>query len=313
MSNIYIIGGANIDITGISINPLIMHDSNPSNIKISFGGVARNIAENCAVLGNKVYFSTVFSNDVFGESLRRDLINKGIDISLSKNVENYFSSIYLSILDENNDMYLGMSDMQILNAMELDTIDNVINKTKEEDILVIDTNLSKETIEYICKKSKCLVVMDPISTRKSLKVIDALKYIDIFKPNRYEAESLSGIYIKDIKTANQNIDFFLEKGIKEIVISLSEDGVIIGSKDERFWLKHDSVEINNATGGGDAFLSAYISGRIKNMSLLESATYAIGAALATIKSMDTVNQELCDKIIYDEANKVNIRKVSLCI
>ena len=91
MSNIYIIGGANIDITGISINSLIMHDSNPSNIKISFGGVARNIAENCAVVGKKVYFSKVCSNDVFGESLRRDLINKGIDISLSKNVENYFS------------------------------------------------------------------------------------------------------------------------------------------------------------------------------------------------------------------------------
>ncbi len=46
-----VIGGANIDFVGIPDNKLIWHDKNPGKIKMSLGGVGRNIAENLAKLG----------------------------------------------------------------------------------------------------------------------------------------------------------------------------------------------------------------------------------------------------------------------
>ena len=47
------IGGANVDIHGQSLAPIIMRDSNPGKLHTSMGGVVRNVLENCARLGLK--------------------------------------------------------------------------------------------------------------------------------------------------------------------------------------------------------------------------------------------------------------------
>ena len=54
MSSICVIGGANIDIVGSSIDPLQNFDSNPGEISIAYGGVGRNIAQICALLGENI-------------------------------------------------------------------------------------------------------------------------------------------------------------------------------------------------------------------------------------------------------------------
>ncbi|NLC96550.1 MAG: kinase [Erysipelotrichaceae bacterium] len=313
MNKVYIIGGANIDIIGSSLKPLLVHDSNPGKISLSFGGVGRNISENLALLKEDIYFCSIFSNDSFGKMMIEDLEKKGINICYSKVVSNYNSSIYLAILDEKKDMYLGMSDMDILDELDIETIDKMIKNIDNKDTVVLDTNLNENIIKHICYNSKGLIVVDPISARKSHKIKEVLNYIDIFKPNKYEAESISGIYINDIETANSCIDYFLKKGVKELVITLGSEGVIAANNMERYWLYHDYVEVVNATGGGDAFLSAYVKSRINNEDIINSAKYAIGSAVCTVKSLDTVNQMLCDSIIYEELNNLNIKEESLCI
>ncbi|MEA4820923.1 MAG: PfkB family carbohydrate kinase, partial [Erysipelotrichales bacterium] len=57
--SIYVIGGANIDIQGTPFEKLKYKDSNPGIISYSFGGVARNVAENLARLGDNVNFISV--------------------------------------------------------------------------------------------------------------------------------------------------------------------------------------------------------------------------------------------------------------
>lgn len=313
MSRIFVVGGANIDIMGSSFSKLKLFDSNPGDIKLSYGGVGRNIAENLAVLKEDVSFVSVFSIDSFGKGLYQDLSGKGIDLSYSKVVDNYSSSIYLAILDDQNDMYLGMSDMKILDELEESLIDKVLEDINADDLLVVDTNLNKEIIEYILVRAKCRIAMDPISGSKAIKIKGLFKYLDIFKPNKYEAEIFSGILVKDKVSANKNIDYFLNQGVKEIIISLAEDGVLVADKNERHWLTHNSVEVVNATGGGDAFLSGYIKARLGNKNLVESAKYAIGAAVSTIKCKDTVNSKLCDRIIVEEIEKLDIKENLLCI
>ena len=306
MNRIFIIGGANIDINASSNKPLIVRDSNPSNISLSFGGVGRNIAVNLALLKENVYFCTVLSNDAFGKTIKDDLLSNNINLDFSESIDNYNTSMYIAILDENKDMYLGLSDMDILNQIKKSTIDKLIEEIDTEDILIFDTNLDQELMKYICEIAKGSVFMDPISVRKAYKARPLLNYIDIFKPNIYESESLSGIYIKDSKSANKSIDYYLENGTKEIIISLASDGVVAANKDERYWLHHDKINIVNATGGGDAFLASYIKSRNKNKNLLENVKYAIGGAVSTIKCLDAVNPKISDKVIEKEIRELNI-------
>ena len=59
---IAIIGAVNIDICGTSDVQPVLHDSNPGNVNISFGGVGRNIAENLCHLGFKTEMIQVLTD-----------------------------------------------------------------------------------------------------------------------------------------------------------------------------------------------------------------------------------------------------------
>ena len=48
---IVVVGGTNVDIQGFPKDRLILRDSNIGSVKVSLGGVARNIAENITRLG----------------------------------------------------------------------------------------------------------------------------------------------------------------------------------------------------------------------------------------------------------------------
>ena len=62
-------GGVNMDIGGRSCEGLIPRDSNPGQVRMSLGGVGRNIAHNLALLGVEVRLLTAFGDDVSAQKL----------------------------------------------------------------------------------------------------------------------------------------------------------------------------------------------------------------------------------------------------
>ena len=61
---VVVVGGVNIDIAGIPSQPLVPRDSNPGLVRMSLGGVGRNIAHNLSLLGVEVKFITAFGEDL---------------------------------------------------------------------------------------------------------------------------------------------------------------------------------------------------------------------------------------------------------
>ena len=68
MADITIVGGINIDIEGSPFKPLVPEDSNPGKIRMSFGGVGRNIAENVVRSGGSTAMISVVGEDHMGQS-----------------------------------------------------------------------------------------------------------------------------------------------------------------------------------------------------------------------------------------------------
>nr|MCR4892876.1 MarR family transcriptional regulator [Lachnospiraceae bacterium] len=97
---ITIFGSANIDIGGMPHYELIERDSNPGQIRISPGGVGRNIAHNLCLLGNKVKLVTALGHDTFADRLRENFNEAGIDADESLVSEQDPTSVYLYITEE---------------------------------------------------------------------------------------------------------------------------------------------------------------------------------------------------------------------
>ena len=292
MSKICVIGGANIDICGTSTLPLREYDSNPGHIEMRYGGVGRNIAQTLLRMGQNVEFVTSFADDDFGHQLKKDCENLGLDCKKSKVVSNVPSSIYLAVMDSDGDMYVAVNDMRILETLDENDLKRAMEDLNEDDLLVLDANLSEEKLEYLASNAKCLKAADPVSASKCKRLLNSLGYLDIFKPNRYEAEEFTGIKIIDEKTASQSLDWFLEKGVKEILISMADKGVLLGTKEGKYWFTHRTIHLDNATGGGDSFLGGYLSQRLLKSTPYDSVKFAISAAVTTIESSNEERRNL---------------------
>ena len=95
-----VIGGANMDIGGVSDEILIDNDSNPGTTTISLGGVGRNIAHNIALLGAEVKFITALGNDMYARQIVDNCDSLGIDIKESLYAQDAATSTYLYIADQ---------------------------------------------------------------------------------------------------------------------------------------------------------------------------------------------------------------------
>ena len=279
---IWVIGGANIDIIGSATHPLKEFDSNIGHIKESFGGVGRNIAQACAELGERVSLVTCFGDDEYGSIIEKNCAQIGIDTSYSIKSHKHPTSLYIAILDENRDMRIAMNDMSILEELDAETLKRAIDNMSSDDILVIDSNLDPSYIEYIVDKSPARIASDPVSAAKVMRLKSVLGKISIFKPNAIEAEALTGLKIVDDRTAKASLEWFLERGIDEVLITLGTKGILCGTEERLWHTTHRVVDMDSANGGGDAMFGAYLSRRLRGEDVRNSLEFSIAAAIYKI-------------------------------
>ena len=74
---------------------------------------------------------------------------------------------------------------------------------------------------------------------------------------------------------------FLQLGAKEVVLTMGANGCWVASESEQHFLPSRPVEVKDTTGAGDAFWSGYLTARIADRTLLESAM--AGRRMAELK------------------------------
>ncbi|MBZ4683678.1 MAG: pseudouridine kinase [Fusobacteriaceae bacterium] len=288
---ICVVGGANIDIQGFPKEKLNQNDSNPGDLKISLGGVGRNIAENLVKLSQNTKLITVLGDDIYGKKILEHSLSISLDINDSLILKNKNTSTYLSILDETGDMYVAISAMDIFDELDIDFIHKKMKYINGADITVIDTNIPQKTIEYILKTGNSKFYLDTVSVSKAKKVKDFIGYFHTIKPNKLEAEVLSGIPINNELDLDKNAEYFFNKGVKEVFITLGKDGVYYNNKKEKGIFKTKEHKVVNATGAGDAFMAGLIYSTVNNFSIKEKLSFSLAASILTMQSTDTINPD----------------------
>ncbi len=291
-NSIVVIGGSNIDICAESYDTLREFDSNPGKVSTSFGGVARNIADNLTRLGENVEFISIFGDDINGNELKRNCKLLGMNIDNSLTVPNSVSSTYISILDKNKDMKVAISAMDISENFTIDFIENRRAVIESGKLCIVDTNLPEETLKYLANSFEVPLFLDCVSTIKALKVREFIGKFHTIKPNKLEAESLSGIEIKDDDDLERCANFFLEKGVKQVFISLGEKGVYFSNGDEKGRLAPFSTKILNTNGAGDAFMAGISHGYINEYSIEESCKIGVACSTLAISSLKTISDDM---------------------
>ena len=293
MADITIIGGINIDIEGRPNEPLKYQDSNPGKISISYGGVGRNITENVARMGGSVAMISAIGGDQMGLGAREHLASLGVDVSRVEVKKDATSAIYLSILNDKNDMELAISDMDVVKYIFPEVLEKNKDLLSSSKVIALDGNLQKETLEYAAENfSQTPIFFDPVSTPKAVRAAGIIGRLTCIKPNVMEAETLSGIKIEtedDLREAGQ---WFVDQGVKMVFITLNKDGVYYKDADEEGFIRPGKVKIESATGAGATFSAAILIGMAKGLRVRDIAKYGMAAAQITMESSQAVNQDM---------------------
>ena len=287
-----VVGGVNVDIGGRPEAALVARDSNPGTVQSSLGGVGRNIAHNMALLGLDVRLVTAFGDDLNAQKLAASCAELGIDISQSPVIPGGRTSTYLFINDEKGDMALAVSDMEIYSHLTPQLLSQRRALLDGSQVVVLDTNIPEESIAWLAEECSAPLFADPVSTAKAVKLKPVLGRLHTLKPNRLEAELLSGVPITDEASLERAADVLLETGLRRVFLSLGADGVFAADHSGRVHLPCLPAELVNATGCGDAFMAAIAWAYLQGTDLAETARAGLAASSIAMESGETINPQM---------------------
>jgi len=300
------IGSANMDVAGYSHGVLNYADSNPGRIKFTPGGVGRNISQNLALLGKESWLFTAVGDDFYGQSLLNETSRSGVHVSKCLVVPGENTSSYLSLLDNTGEMLVAINDMNITQYLSADFLAKHIDFIRDAAVIVVDCNISENTLAWLLTHAgDTPVFIDPVSAWKCVKIRDWLAHIHTLKPNRLEAETLSGMALSGRDDVVDVAQWFHARGLQRLVLSMGGDGVYYSDLDGvSGWSPPVKTQIVNVTGAGDAMMAGLAACWTEGYSFIDSVRFAQGCASMALACDYTNNPDLSfSKVISLVENK----------
>ena len=310
---VVVIGAANIDIGGTPYKPLIPGDSNPGVIKMSYGGVGRNIAHNLALLGVKVEFVTAAGDDTLGMEMMERCESIGMDTSLSVIVPDKTSSVYLFINDDEGEMELALSHVDIMKNITPEFIESISDVINSAAIVIADCNLTKDAFLKLKEVCRVPLYIDTVSVSQADKIKGCLDGIDTLKPNLLEAEFLTDMIIDNEYDCLEAARALIDQGVRRVFISMGPHGMFAADKDHALMADRYPADVKCTTGAGDSAMAAIIwSSLNEGGDALEAPVRAANAAASATISVDPtihpgMSSELIETMIKEQ--KVSFREI----
>ena len=300
-----VVGASCVDIFAASAKPLIEHDSNPGTVQIGFGGVGRNIAENLARLEQTVDLFAAFGSDVFSSQMREYTAASGVNTDGCLLSSEEKAPYYIAVNDSNGDMAVAVNDMSIADLMTPEYLTHKLDQINGHDAVIIDANLSKNTIEYLAANCTIPLFADAVSVSKAVKLLGALPRIFALNVNLNEAQSLlQQSMTADFHSLQHAANQFHELGVRYVLITLGARGAFISTARQQLMMNAFPTETKNANGCGDAFSAAAFLEIAFGNSLENILTNALAAASLTAQSGQSVAEGISPSAILATIEKV---------
>lgn len=268
--SILVFGAINIDVSVTTSNPYVLADSNPANMSFSVGGVGANIAMNLAMLGQQVDMVTTLGDNPFYHLAIQELKDAGVHLSHAKRMSGLPTNFYMSVLDDENDLFLGLNDMKGIDSLDHGYVLDLDIDPASYDAVVLDNNLSEELLIALAKEfaSRPLYI-DTVSLKKAPKVLPIVPYLNVLKCNDMEFKELKTHGFDPIK--HPNLITIVTNHDKPITIYTNHE------KTDVPVTKADTIV--STSGAGDALLSGIIDATVNGLSILPAVIH--GTTIAT--------------------------------
>lgn len=246
-----------------------------SMFKSGPGGKGSNQAVAAKRAGGNVSFVTRLGEDVFGQAALDFYRSEGIDTSsVIVDKDSYTGAALITVNETTgqNEIVVILGACDRFTSNEIEELNTAISNS---DLVLcqLETNLDA-TLEVLNKAHIAgkTTILNPAPARVLPE--EVFQNLDYITPNETEAEILTGIKVTDSESASKAADVLMNRGVKNVVITLGSNGYYAKNSSEVITGKPIKVNVVDTTGAGDAFNGGFAAALAENMNLHEALRFA---------------------------------------
>jgi ribokinase len=255
---IAVVGSANIDLTTFTDQfPKPGETIFGQKFDLGFGGKGANQAVAARLCGAEVFMVARVGSDLFGPATIENFRKQGIDTSHVKQVEGLSSGVAPIFVEPNGQNRIlvvkGAND-----ELKPADVDAAAETLKSADCIVLQFEIPIETVYYTIQfahKHGIRCILNPAPAQPV--DVAALKNLDYFVPNESEAETITGMPVKNVEDARKCAAKLLAGSIQRVIITLGANGSLLASSDACDHVAPFTVNSIDSTGAGDAFIGSF--------------------------------------------------------
>lgn len=255
---IAVVGSANIDLTTFTARfpkpgETIFGDS----FLLGFGGKGANQAVASRLCGADVFMVARVGSDLFGPATIENFKKQGIDATHVKQLEGVSSGvapIFVEPSGQNRIFVVKGANDKLMPA----DVDAAADLLKTVDCMVLQFEIPLETVYHSVRFAakngiRCIVNPAPAQSVEP----EALAGLDYFVPNESEAETITGLPVRNLDDAKKCAETFLSGGVKRVIVTLGANGALLASNEGMQHIPAFAVKSIDSTGAGDAFIGSF--------------------------------------------------------
>lgn len=282
--------------------------SNPATGRTSFGGVARNVAENLVRLGVRAALVSVVGDDVPGRALLDDLDRLGVDSWGVRPLAGRTTSTYGAVLGPDGELVLGVADMDTLDELTPERIAEPLSRVDPGAWVFADANLpsaSQTRLATARRTRGFLLAIDTVSVAKAPRLPADLGAIDLLFTNIDEGRALLVDRGRPVGTTPEGVAEGLRAaGARSVVLTIGADGQVVSTAEQTVRLPAVPASVVDVSGAGDALVGATLADLVRGRSLVEAVRSGAAAAAMATESPASVNPALTGAAVAARRGKV---------
>lgn len=287
--SILVLGGCMVDYSLLKISQTYHKQvSVTDGTSVYLGGKGFNQAIALSRSGKKTILSGKLGSDVYSNEFLELLDNENINRQFMFIEDGILTSRCFKINENNKEKYIVDDKTNYLYSD-----DNLEILFKQINLNKIDFTLIQLELDYIVinnairklKKEKIPILIDPGPALKYNHSLIDFHGVDFITPNINELSRITGRTIRtksDVYSAGEQL---LSKGIKNIIVTLGESGLIFINDTKKFHIPSYIVNSVDTRAAGDTLNGYFISMISKGWSIYDALNYASGASAITVSKV----------------------------
>lgn len=286
---LYVVGSVNVDLT--IETPRMVEKGETikgSNYQELPGGKGANQAVAASRLGVNTYMVGNVGEDANGQFSKENFKCHGVNTTYL-NHDGYVATGVALIIKTEKDNRIIL-DLGANDTLTTTMVGNALQHLTKEDVVLAQLENPIDVVAYALKYAKqkgAFTVLNPAPAQKLPECLYG--ELDVIVVNETEAMLLTGEKLVDEASYKRVGQFFLEKGVQSVVLTLGKKGSVYMAKNKYLFIPSYAIDIVDTTGAGDAFIGGFLSQLMNGKEVSESLAFAnaVGAFMCQIDGAQT--------------------------